>query len=366
MSSPAHTQIQSYIDARRPDLARELTLTELTRDPTSPRLHLFMAQCELRLQNFDAVEPHARMAAASADSPETAAGAWHTLARALRFIPKRAQDAVAASAQAVQLDPNYWGYRAGLAESLAFAGQKQEAIAEAEHAVHLTTEPDTRASALMMLALLQVDWGAKRHGLQTAAAAIALDPSDEVLQQEYLQVQARAGRHMQGLGTALTVLRASPTERFPAKFARLALYFIEHRILLALLAVTFLVPLLSIGFPATLTDPNASGASWDNDVPPIMQVSLRVGGVLGIAGIALVLFLSLRPARDKRVRDALGRFARKSFWSWAIAIGLALMALSYVVAIIAGPAVFAALPLPFALAIVLWWAHGAAGWFLRT
>lgn len=364
VNDQALRQIIGYLDAGRHDRARELASAELAQDPTSSRLHLVMARAELGLERFEEAERHAGIAT---HDPATAAPAWQIVSNALSHDPKRRQEALAAAENAVRLDPEHWGYHSSLAASLADVGRQREALGEAEVAVQLTGgDPAAWAEAAMFLAHHQAASGHKKRGLETAAAALAFDPTDVRLQQRYLRVQSIAGRHAQGLGTALSVLRASPTDRFPKVFASVALYLLVYRVITLLLLVTFLVPMVAFVLPsAALRGPDAA-TSWGGDAPPILHVTIRVAGFLGLVGVALAVGFPLRQAREPHTRHALWTFARKSATSWIAIVGVALIALSYLAATILGPLSLFAVALPFLIAIVLWWLHGTAGWLLPS
>ncbi|MDJ1370115.1 tetratricopeptide repeat protein [Gulosibacter molinativorax] len=362
MNIQALQQIQGYLNAGRHDRALDIARAGLARDPTSARRHLAVALAELGLEHFPEAERHAGIATSD---PEVAPTAWHTIGTALRSIPGRKQDAIGAAATAVRLNPNEWTYRAGLAATLSDADRKQEALGEAHAAVQLAANADDWAQAMMILAYHQAAFHQRKQGLETAAAALSHDPTNISLQQGYLKVQALAGRHAQGLSTALAVLRASPTDREPTTFASIALYTVGFRIVMLLLVLSFLVGIIAIAIPSVLLESGTSGSSsWDTEVPPLLHWSIRFGGLAGLAGMALILYWQLRPAREITVRHALWTFARKSFVSWVLIVGAGLIALCYLAALALGPLSFFAVMLPLPLAIGMWWIHGTAGWML--
>lgn len=364
MNDAALHQIIGYLDAGRYDRARELASAELAQDPTSARLHAVMARAELGLEHYEAAERHAGIAT---HDPAVAAPAWQIVSNAVAHLPGRRQDALAAAANAVHLDPEHWGYRSSLAATLADVGRQQEALGEAQIAVQLTGgDPAAWAEATMLLAYHQAANGQKKLALETAAAALAFDPTDVRLQQRYLRVQSIAGRHAQGLATALSVLRASPTDRYPKVFASIALYLLGYRIITLLLLVTFLVPMVAFVLPTAMLGGPEAASSWDTETPPILHVTIRVAALLGLIGVALAVYLPLRRAREPHTRHALWTFARKSVTSWVAIVGVGLIALSYVAAVILGPLSFFAVALPFLISIALWWIHGAAGWLLPS
>ncbi|WP_211198291.1 ATP-binding protein [Gulosibacter sediminis] len=252
--------IIGYLDAGRYDRARELASAELAQDPTSARLHAVMARAELGLEHYEAAERHAGIAT---HDPAVAAPAWQIVSNAVRHLPGRRQDALAAAANAVRLDPEHWGYHASLAATLTDVGRQQEALGEGQIAVQLTGgDPAAWAEATMPLAYHQAANVQKELALETAATALAVDPTDVQLQQRYLRVQSIAGRHAQGLATALSVLRASPTDRYPRVFASIALYLLVYRAITLLLLVTFLVPMVAFVLPTTVLGSPDAATSW--------------------------------------------------------------------------------------------------------
>ena len=356
MHDDAIRQAQGLLRAGMADRALLLLRAGLALDPGDARLHLLTAAAHHELGAHAEAERHARIATSA---PELAASAWTTVAAAIGATGERRPEAVDAAWRAVQHDPHSADRRTTLAGMLLRADRPLDAIAEARQAVGLARDDPDRARALAVLASAHAVNRDRAAARAHARQAVAHDPTDPHLLDTLMRVQLTTGQRAEAMASALAVLRQAPTETAPPALARIALYLVEHRLVLALLLVSFLAPLLSFG--------GLAAALGDLDDPAAGGLIVRVGGAIGLAGAAAAIAWRLAPLRDASVRRAVWRFARRSPRSWFVLVAIALMLLSYLAAHALGELVFPAVPGPFLLLTATWWVHGVAGrWVARA
>ena len=349
MHDDAIRRAQGLLQAGMADRALPIVRAALALDPADARLHLLAAAAHHDLGGHADAERHARIAAGA---PELAAGAWQLVAAAIGATGERRDEAVDAARRAVQLDPHAADRRATLAAMLVRAGRSADAIAEARQSVALADDDPGRARALAVLATAHAANRDRREAREHARRAVAHDPTAVHLLDTLMRVQLATGQRAEAMASALAVLRQAPTEAAPPVLARIALYLVEHRLVGWLLVVSFVVPLVVFGGGGAL------GALDDGS--PHAGLVVRLGGALGLAATGGVLARLLAPLRDAGVRRAVARFARRSPRSWFVGVVVALMALSYLAALVLGELAFPGVPAPFLLLLVAWCAHGLA------
>ena len=298
-----------YLQAGQPREAQTHLRAILAEAPADARAHLLLARAQSLLGDMAAAESHAR--AASAD-PELRALSYGALAEIVGLDVRRKAEAVDIAAAAVREAPDDWQLRGILARSLARTGDLANAWTQAESGVRLAPDdPTLRARALVDLA--RVPLADRRGGWRMLAImhdAAALDPTDPEVMSMLALAQLHAGRRTDAITTSLGVLRSSPTEKLPATVARVAMHVIGARVSLILLGVAFLAPM-------------AAGVASSAG----MAVGARVGGAVGIAGIVLSIWLTVRSLTriiDRRRLWALAR-TQSGLWGGGVVIGFALL-----------------------------------------
>ena len=357
MDLDAVRHAQGLLDAGRPEQALPILRAELAGDPTDPRLHLLAAIAQARLGALAEAEHHAR---AVLPSPELHASACQLLAEILGHDPARHAEALDAAAGAVRSQPQSWHNRATLAAALIRVRRTRDAIIEARAAVDLTTDDHDRARALAVLAAAHAANRDKTEARVVAVQALRLDPGGLDLLDLLMRIQLATGQRAEAMATALAVLRQAPTDREPPMLARIALYLVEHLLIIGLLLVAVAVPMLTFSALSQVPGALADGGS------PAADLAIRLGCAAGLAGALGVIALRLRPLANRSVRAAVLRFARRQALSWFTGIVVVGMLVSYAIGIVAGGALFAALTIPFGLMLLAWLVHGTAGRFVRT